>query len=307
MPTHIHKSIHFFKPENLLGTELKSTARSARLKLISSPEAAKIVPLLPEVVQTGGLSRLRPLPYCRRREGVAAVLLALALHLAWLATAPYSEVKEPTRSPSPIQVDLITSIRPAAAKTIAEAGPQSLKKTPTNTKTKPAVSPEKIRQKKPRVAPASSAKTLSIQQSPETSSKASQTPASRAETAAETAVSKPDASVAEQTNSTPSSKPASSNQPLIMPNLNADYLDNPAPAYPEEARARGEQGRVMVRAMIDANGKVIQLAVQRSSGHSSLDQAALATVKGWRFVPARRGEHTVAAWVVVPISFSLEG
>jgi protein TonB len=36
-----------------------------------------------------------------------------------------------------------------------------------------------------------------------------------------------------------------------------------------------------------------------------LDEAALVTVKKWRFVPARRGGEAVSAWVVVPIAFSL--
>jgi len=47
--------------------------------------------------------------------------------------------------------------------------------------------------------------------------------------------------------------------------------------------------------------------LKTSSGSPRLDQAALDTVKRWRFVPARQGDQSVAAWVVVPISFSLEG
>ncbi|MGZ8215561.1 MAG: energy transducer TonB [Methylosarcina sp.] len=124
---------------------------------------------------------------------------------------------------------------------------------------------------------------------------------------AETAVARPVASSPPAPKGPSVAKAKSSDQPLILPNLNADYLDNPAPAYPEEARARGEQGRIMVRALINTQGTVSQLLVQRSSGYASLDQAALATVKDWRFVPARRGENAVAAWVVVPIAFSLEG
>ena len=33
---------------------------------------------------------------------------------------------------------------------------------------------------------------------------------------------------------------------------------------------------------------------------------AIDTVKRWRFVPARQGDRAVAAWVLVPITFSLE-
>jgi periplasmic protein TonB len=45
--------------------------------------------------------------------------------------------------------------------------------------------------------------------------------------------------------------------------------------------------------------------VYRSSGISRLDDAALAAVKRWRFVPAKRGAQTVESWVLVPIEFEL--
>jgi protein TonB len=45
--------------------------------------------------------------------------------------------------------------------------------------------------------------------------------------------------------------------------------------------------------------------LRESSGHPRLDDAAAAAVRRWRFVPARRGEQPVGAWVLVPISFNL--
>jgi periplasmic protein TonB len=95
--------------------------------------------------------------------------------------------------------------------------------------------------------------------------------------------------------------------PLSLPSLQADYLNNPAPDYPDDSRRQGEQGRVLLRVFVSAAGVVEQVTLRKSSGHSRLDQAALETVKTWRFVAARRGTEAVAAWVVVPISFSLEG
>jgi protein TonB len=47
--------------------------------------------------------------------------------------------------------------------------------------------------------------------------------------------------------------------------------------------------------------------VRDSSGHPRLDEAARRAVQTWRFVPAKRGEEPVAAWVLVPVSFRLEG
>ena len=54
-------------------------------------------------------------------------------------------------------------------------------------------------------------------------------------------------------------------------------------------------------------GSAGEIQVRESSGYARLDNAARDTVRGWRFVPARRGETAVPAWVLIPISFRLEG
>ena len=45
--------------------------------------------------------------------------------------------------------------------------------------------------------------------------------------------------------------------------------------------------------------------VAQGSGHAALDEAALAAVRVWRFVPAMRGGFPVAAVAEVPIRFTL--
>jgi len=95
--------------------------------------------------------------------------------------------------------------------------------------------------------------------------------------------------------------------PVTPPIFNAGYLDNPPPAYPALSRRAGEQGRVILRVLVSAAGRAEDIEVRTSSGHARLDEAARETVKGWRFVPARRGEQPVPAWVLIPISFRLEG
>ena len=50
-----------------------------------------------------------------------------------------------------------------------------------------------------------------------------------------------------------------------------------------------------------------EVQIRTSSGSSRLDQAAKEAVDRWRFVPARQGDEAVGAWVLVPISFQLEG
>ena len=95
--------------------------------------------------------------------------------------------------------------------------------------------------------------------------------------------------------------------PVIPPNFNADYLDNPPPVYPALSRRMGEQGKVMLRVLVNAKGTADKVELRSSSGSGRLDDAALDSVKRWRFVPAKQGDQPVAAWVLIPITFSLKG
>lgn len=94
---------------------------------------------------------------------------------------------------------------------------------------------------------------------------------------------------------------------ITPPTFNAAYLRNPAPRYPLVARRNGEQGTVTLRVLVLRDGVPASVSVERTSGSGRLDNAALETVKSWRFVPARRGDTPVEAWVLVPIVFRLEG
>lgn len=91
----------------------------------------------------------------------------------------------------------------------------------------------------------------------------------------------------------------------IAPRFDADYLQNPEPAYPSLSRRLREEGKVILRVLVNPEGVAEQVEVRQSSGHARLDQAALATVRRWRFIPARRGTEHLAAWVLVPLSFQL--
>lgn len=93
---------------------------------------------------------------------------------------------------------------------------------------------------------------------------------------------------------------------VVAPRFDAAYLKNPEPDYPSLSKRLGEEGRVLLRVLVTPEGFADQVEIRQTSGHSRLDQAALATVKRWRFMPARRGEERIAAWVLVPLSFQLE-
>lgn len=91
-----------------------------------------------------------------------------------------------------------------------------------------------------------------------------------------------------------------------QPRFDADYLDNPKPAYPAISRRLNEQGRVTLRVHVAADGSAREVQLHASSGSPRLDESALATVRRWKFVPARLGQEPVAAWVLVPIAFTLK-
>lgn len=95
--------------------------------------------------------------------------------------------------------------------------------------------------------------------------------------------------------------------PVTPPVFNADYLENPSPAYPALSRRIGEEGRVVLRVLVNPAGRADEVQIRTSSGHVRLDEAARDTVRRWKFVPAKRGEQPIAAWVLIPISFRLEG
>lgn len=112
--------------------------------------------------------------------------------------------------------------------------------------------------------------------------------------------------------SPPSAEPAPASAPaapttVTQARFDADYLQNQAPAYPALSRRIGEEGKVVLRVFVEPNGRPSQIQINAGSGSLRLDQAAQEAVWRWEFVPARRGNETVGAWVLVPIVFILRG
>jgi protein TonB len=85
----------------------------------------------------------------------------------------------------------------------------------------------------------------------------------------------------------------------------ASYAYNPKPGYPDRARREGREGQVLLRVLVDEEGRSKLVEVNRSSGSTALDQAAAKTIKRWRFSPARFGDRPVETWVRIPIDFRL--
>ena len=105
----------------------------------------------------------------------------------------------------------------------------------------------------------------------------------------------------------PAAPPAPPAPPKIeLPSSHASYLNNAPPRYPAMSRRLGEQGRVVVRALIGADGTASQASVKTSSGFQRLDETAVQTVLQWRYVPGKRAGVPEAMWFNIPLDFVLE-
>ncbi len=83
------------------------------------------------------------------------------------------------------------------------------------------------------------------------------------------------------------------------------YDVNPKPDYPDVARSRGWQGRVLLEVTVSVDGTVDKVSLMKSSGYRVLDKAARKTVYRWKFVPAHVGGGSVPCKVQVPVDFHL--
>uniref|UniRef100_E6PQJ8 Putative tonB protein n=1 Tax=mine drainage metagenome TaxID=410659 RepID=E6PQJ8_9ZZZZ len=99
--------------------------------------------------------------------------------------------------------------------------------------------------------------------------------------------------------------PPPAQQSAAPPTYGASYLHNPKPDYPPLGRRLGEEGTVLLKVKVSAQGHVETLQVQQSSGYGQLDAAALSAVQQWTFIPAQAAGKPVSGWVLVPIVFSL--
>ncbi|WP_240327690.1 energy transducer TonB [Dechloromonas sp. HYN0024] len=93
---------------------------------------------------------------------------------------------------------------------------------------------------------------------------------------------------------------------VVAARFDADYLHNPKPVYPALSRRMNEEGKVLLKVRVSAQGTALDVAISKSSGFPRLDAAAVDAVGRWRFVPARRGDEAVDSSVIVPITFAFE-
>ncbi len=102
-----------------------------------------------------------------------------------------------------------------------------------------------------------------------------------------------------------STAPAPPAPPVLPPDASAATLGNSAPRYPIEARRKRHEGTVRLRVVITPDGRVKEISIARSSGFDSLDDAALAAVRKWKFRPGTQAGTPVEAVGYLNIPFKL--
>lgn len=91
-----------------------------------------------------------------------------------------------------------------------------------------------------------------------------------------------------------------------LPSADVEHADNQyRAAYPKMSQRLGEEGRVLLRVAVGADGKPITATVAKSSGSDHLDRAGIDTVMHWRFKPGTRGGVPEAMSVLQPVDFKL--
>ena len=81
---------------------------------------------------------------------------------------------------------------------------------------------------------------------------------------------------------------------------------NPRPEYPRAAREAGWEGTTVLQVLVLPDGTTGSVTLHKTSGYAVLDEAALTSVKTWRFVPAMDGNFPIKSVVRLPIRFNLK-
>lgn len=81
--------------------------------------------------------------------------------------------------------------------------------------------------------------------------------------------------------------------------------DIPNVGFSSSAAAKGQQGIVMLKLLVDVDGDVIDVKMLQSSGFMELDNAAIKN--GWKakFSPPEFNDLPVRVWVSTPFNFTL--
>ena len=236
------------------------------------------------------LHAFQPLQY--RHVAVTTLVVAAHAGVLWLAHTALQNRPAEVLIPAQVIMELAQAAPqplPSPAPAPAPAPQQPAK---NRTAQRPTPAPQPAKAELPAAVPAKEPSPIAPQGSPaESTSQAAPAP-----------ISAPAVSVA----SAPAAPAAPAAPRIELPSTQADYLNNPKPPYPPLSKRLREEGKVVVRVLIEPDGTASKAEIRTSSGFDRLDQTALQTALRWRYVPGKRNGTPEAMWFNVPINFVLE-
>jgi periplasmic protein TonB len=230
-------------------------------------------------------------PLVLNRRYLTAAAFSLLVHIAVLAgLSARAHVAPRFAAPDVLQIQLVA------------AAPEAPNTTAPVQQRQPTPRPERFSRPKPLPPPAATPRAIAKTEIPlPRKPDPAPEPASQPElTPFETASAAPPSAVE-------TTKLVKAVEALVVARSDVASLNNPKPPYPLIARRRRLEGEVLLSVKVLRDGQPGDVRVKQSSGHDTLDEAALSTVRRWHFVPAQRGTTPVDSWVEVPIRFRLEG
>lgn len=99
------------------------------------------------------------------------------------------------------------------------------------------------------------------------------------------------------------SPPAAAPTPNLVTAV--EYIRAPRLEYPALSRRLNEQGRVLLRVLINREGRAERVEVQTSSGSRRLDEAAMTAAREALYRPYSENGQPIPVWALVPTIFEL--
>ncbi|MGU7776250.1 energy transducer TonB [Burkholderia sp. MR1-5-21] len=222
---------------------------------------------------------------------IAAAVGVLAVHAVMLTAAWLHRNAPP---PKPVEVRTITAQlltpAPIAQNVAAESIPQPAPPKPT-----PRVKP-KIEQKPVPTVSKPTPQPVAPSHAPSPTPAADPAPAP-APAAAAPAAAAPSAAPG------PARETMDVRAPKTVPTLQCAFVE---PDYPMMSRRRGESGTAYVHFVVGVTGKIESIELQKSSGYSRLDEAALAAMRASTCRPYIEHGQAIRAARTQPYKFGLD-
>ena len=182
----------------------------------------------------------------------------------------------------------------------ARAVPEHIRVTFVVSPPRPAQSPQKAKQKAKASEPKSKPRPRSALGEKNAPRKTAVPEATRRTTGPTSAAVAPNRASTEVRVSE-SASGAARNHQAVIDAADLKILEKVSPEYPMISRRRKEEGTVTLIAEV-ASGRVTSVRVEKSSGHSSLDESAIRALRRWRFDTSGYGESLT---VRIPFTFIL--